>query len=125
MKSLLAQVVAILLATSLSGCDLDVPSAASATCTTFAAGSPGPTTELTSTQLHALNTWLGGHRAGWSGTFATNVPRTLLLIRDGDGQASSLNFSPGQLVASGRYGQYRHALSKDETRALTEILDSP
>jgi hypothetical protein len=123
MKSILAHAAAIILAAGLLGCDLDVPPISSAKCTTYVAGSPGPQKELTSTQLHALNTWLSEHRSEWSRTAVTHAPRTLVWIRHKDGEASSLNLWPSLLIASGPLGQYQRALTEDEARTLTRILE--
>lgn len=123
MKSILARLLIVVLAASLSACDLDVPPILSANCTTYVAGSPGPQKELTSVQLHALSTWLSEHRSNWSRTATTHAPGTLIWIRHQAGETSSLNLWPRLLVASGPFGQYQRVLTEDEARALTQILD--
>jgi len=122
-KSLSACATAIVLAVGLLGCNLDVPPISSATCATYAAGSPGPQKELTRTQLDALNSWLSDHRSEWSRTALTHAPRTLIWIQHQDGEASSLNLLPGLLIASGPFGQYQRALTEYEARALARILE--
>jgi hypothetical protein len=99
MKFIFAHAAAIILATGLSGCDLDVPPISSAKCTTYVAGSPGPQKELTSAQLHALNAWLSGHRSEWSRTAVTHAPRIMVLMQHKDGE-SAHRFRPIRAVSA-------------------------
>jgi hypothetical protein len=122
MKYLLARVTAVALAAALCGCDLDVPAISSASYVVYAGGSPGRQTGLTAAQVEALSDWLSKHRSGWSRSVVTYVPRTLISIRHGDGETSTLDLWPTALHVYGTFGQYQRSLSEVEAHELHGIL---
>jgi hypothetical protein len=122
MKTPISLLVAVLLSVAIAGCNLDVPSIASVTCTRYVGGSPGKLTPLSSSQIRHLTEWFASHRSGWSQSVVTYVPVVELRIEHGNGTASVVNVGPLKIVIYGSFGQSERTLSEAEANTLLRVL---
>jgi len=124
MKTLISLLVAVLLSVVVAGCNLDVPSIASATCTRYVNGSPGKPTLLSPGQIRELSEWFASHRSGWSQSVVTYVPVVELRVAHDNGTTSVVNVRPRKIVIYGSFGQSERELSEAEASTLHRVLQN-
>ena len=109
---------AALLGAVLSACELETPKLASASVSTYQAGEPLRSWQLSPARLASLEAWLAKHRTGWSPDRATYVPRVLISATGTDGSSWSIHVLGTVVVVVGGSVQLKQSFAGTEIDSL-------
>jgi hypothetical protein len=109
----------------LAACNLDFPTnSLSASAVRYSKGNPEQKWNLTEQKVRELHEWFSRHQDGWSVSYVTFVPVTLVTLTHAGDVRSSVNvLRGGHIVVNTSDHQFIQKFEESEVKSLVAIIE--